>query len=148
MQVIKTTVLCGCVVSYKLFHDMYTVHGQELDCDTDPVSRALRWRLNDKITPAMGTAKIIWRTKRGVSPACTPSIRQHYAPNTPQYLVRPQYVGVIVLNVFYCSSRIICNQSVRHTIYIEAIFLIVPVVFTLISSLPLVRLVLFQPSAA
>ena len=93
----------------------YNIGANQADCDTDPVSRALRWRLNDKITPAMGTAKIIWRTKRGVSPACTPSIRQHYAPNTPQYLVRPQYVGVIVLNVFYCSSR--CNQSVRHTIY-------------------------------
>ena len=111
------------------------VHGQELDCDTDPVSRALRRRKNDKITPAMGTAKIIWRTKHGVSPACTPFIRQHYASNTPQYLVHPLYVGVIVLNGFYCSSRIICKQSVRHTIYIEAIFVIVPVVFTLISSL-------------
>ena len=52
-------------------------------------------------------------------------------PCTP----RPLYVGVIVLNGFYCSSRIICKQSVRHTIYIEAIFVIVPVVFTLISSL-------------
>ena len=54
--------------------------------------------VGDKIVNIGGTAKIIWHTKRGVSPACTPSIRQQYAGT-------PQYVGVIVLNGFYCSSN-------------------------------------------
>ena len=100
--------------------------------------------VGDKIVK-IRTAKIIWRTKRGVSPACTPSIRQQYAsvPYTPQY------VGVIVLNGF--SNYL---QSDRHTIYIEAIFVIVPVVFkdccvhTNQFHFHLCRLVLFQPSAA
>ena len=68
--------------------------------------------VGDKIvnTPAVGTAKIIWRTKRGVSPACTPSIRQQYAsvPYTPPIRRR---------HSFYCSSNYL--QSVRHTIYID-----------------------------
>ena len=81
-------------------------------------------------------------------------VRLQYASNTPQYPIRPQYVGVIVLNGFYCSSNYL--QSVRHTIYIEAIFVIVPVVFdrehccvhTNQFPFHLCRLVLFQPSAA
>ena len=79
-------------------------------------------------------------------------VRLQYASNTPQYPIRPQYVGVIVLNGFYCSSNYL--QSDRHTIYIEAIFVIVPVVFkdccvhTNQFPFHLCRLVLFQPSAA
>ena len=79
-------------------------------------------------------------------------VRLQYASNTPQYPIRPQYVGVIVLNDFYCSSNYL--QSDRHTIYIEAIFVIVPVVFkdccvhTNQFPFHLCRLVLFQPSAA
>ena len=97
----------------------------------------------------MGTAKIIWSTKRGVSPACTPSIRQQYAsvPYTPPIRRRHS-----ILNGLYCSSNYL--QSDRHTIYIEAIFVIVPVVFkhccvhTNQFPFHLCRLVLFQPSAA
>ena len=79
-------------------------------------------------------------------------VRLQYASNTPQYPIHPQYVGVIVLNGFYCSSNYL--QSDRHTIYIEAIFVIVPVVFehcfvhTNQFPFHLCRLVLFQPSAA
>ena len=79
-------------------------------------------------------------------------VRLQYASNTPQYPIRPQYVGVIVLNGFYCSSNYL--QSDRHTIYIEAIFVIVPVVFehccVHTNQFPFhsCRLVHFQPSAA
>ena len=58
-------------------------------------------------------------------------VRLQYVSNAPQYPIRPQFVGVIVLNGIYCSSNYL--QSVRHTIYIEAIVVIFPVVFILIT---------------
>ena len=54
-------------------------------------------------------------------------VRLQYVSNAPQYPIRPQFVGVIVLNGFYCSSNYL--QSDRHAIYIEAIVVIFPVVF-------------------
>ena len=62
-------------------------------------------------------------------------VRLQYASNTPQYPIRPQYVGVIVLNGFYCSSNYL--QSDRHTKQYLLLFQLCSktVVFTLISSL-------------
>ena len=87
-------------------------------------------------TPAVGTAKIIWRTKRGVSPACTPSIRQQYAsvPYAPPIRRRHSFEWFLLLiykalDIQYieaCSSCVHTNQFPFH----------------------LCRLVLFQPSAA
>ena len=80
----------------------------------DKIVKIRRWWVPPKL---FGVQNVAYRRR----------VRLQYASNTPQYPIRPQYVGVIVLNGFYCSSNYL--QSDRHTIYIEAIFVIVPVVF-------------------